>query len=106
MILSRLFWLALSVLIVLMIHVLIICRFLLVGLCLLLPVLSLMLLILPGATLIAIRLRALYHRVTLLQAVKNWNVISIPFNGIFRLLITNNTVKPEKIKEILKQRFS
>jgi hypothetical protein len=54
MILSRLFWLLLGFLVgVFMIPVLIICGVLLVGLCLLLPVLFPMLLILAGAILIA-----------------------------------------------------
>jgi len=54
MILSRLLWLVLGVLIgFLAIPILIICGVLLVGLCLLLPVLFPMLLILAGAILIA-----------------------------------------------------
>jgi hypothetical protein len=54
MILSRLFWLVLGVLIgLLVIPLLIICGVLLVGLCLLLPVLFPMLLILAGAVIIA-----------------------------------------------------
>ena len=65
MILSRLFWLLLGVLIgFLMIPMLIICGVLLVGLCLLLPVLFPILLILTGVILIAMRVRALYYRVT------------------------------------------
>jgi hypothetical protein len=63
MILSRLFWLLLGVLIgFLMIPVLIICGVLLVGLCLLLPVLFPILLIVAGTLLLAIGLLALLLR--------------------------------------------
>jgi len=60
MIVSRLFWLILGVLIgLLLIPVLILGGLLLLGLCLLLPVLFPMLLILAGATLVAVGLLAL-----------------------------------------------